>query len=312
MRIGIDLGGTNISAAIVDEGGGIVKRISIPTNASGDAETVTGGLLRVCDMLIGKTGEMPHSIGVGIPGTINVETGEVVFTPNLPLNGINVVDEIRRVYDCPVHIGNDANCAALGEAVAGCAKDVRNVVLITLGTGVGGGIISDGKLHSGLSGAAGELGHMVIMAGGRECGCGRRGCWEAYASATGIIRTANEFLQPHNKSLLWELCGGITERINGRMIFDAYRAEDGIARLVVETYINHLATGIANIINILEPDMICVGGGISNAWDCMEAPLKAAVDAEKYTSHSHGVPMTRIVQAQLGNDAGIVGAAMLC
>ncbi|MDR0490021.1 MAG: ROK family protein [Oscillospiraceae bacterium] len=311
MHIGIDLGGTNISAALVDGGGGIIKRVSMPTGGADGARAVTGGILRVCDMLIGKTKAAPLSVGIGIPGTVNAETGEVIFTPNLPLSGINIVGSVKKKYGCPVHIGNDANCAALGEAIIGCAKDAQSAVLVTLGTGVGGGVILNGRLHSGLSGAAGELGHMVIIAGGRECGCGRRGCWETYASATGLVRTAKEFIGPHSNSSIWELCGGSIDKIDGRMVFDAYRSDDSAARLAVEMYIEHLAAGIVNIINMLEPEIVCVGGGISNEWDCIEAPLKAAVDTEKYSRYTVNAPTTRLVQAQLGNDAGIIGAAML-
>ena len=311
MRIGIDLGGTNIAAAIVDDSGSIVKRISIPTEAAGGAAAVAGGVARVCEMLADELGGAPASIGVGVPGSVNCETGEVIFTPNLPLSGINIAKPIKDKFGCAVHIGNDANCAALGEAVSGSAKGALSAVLITLGTGLGGGIIIDGRLHSGKSGAAGELGHMVIMAGGRECGCGRRGCWEAYASATGLIRTANEFAVQHSNSVLWEMCGGAKEKIDGRMVFEAYRKGDEAATPAVGMYVGQLAIGIANIINIFEPEVFCVGGGISNEWDSIEKPLIAAMGAEKYVRFSAGRPTTRIVKAELGNDAGIIGAAML-
>ena len=235
----------------------------------------------------------------------------VIFTPNLPLSGVSIAGELKKKYDCPVHIGNDANCAALGETIAGGAKGARDVVFITLGTGVGGGIVLGGHLHTGINGAAGELGHMVIIIGGRACGCGRKGCWERYASASGLIETANEFMATHSDSILWELCGGEQEKTNGRMVFDAYRTGDHAAKLTVERYVEHLATGIVDLINIFEPELFCVGGGISNAWDCLAEPLKAVVDAEKYTRYSLQSPQTRIVKAALGNDAGIIGAAFL-
>ena len=311
MRIGIDLGGTNIAAAFVDDSGSIIERISIRTNAQDGEKAVVDGLFSVCDSLIKKTQATPISIGIGVPGTVNAEKGEVVFTPNLPLSGVNIADYIQRKTKCPVRIGNDANCAALGEAIAGSAKGVQCAVMVTLGTGVGGGVIIGGKLHSGLSGAAGELGHMVIVSGGRECGCGRKGCWETYASATGLKRTAKEFAELNKDSMLYKLCGGDVRQIGGRTVFEAYHAGDEAARLVLEQYIKHLAAGIANIINILEPEVFCVGGGISNEWSSIEAQLNAAVDAEKYTRFSKGVQMTRIVRAELGNDAGIIGAAML-
>jgi glucokinase len=210
-----------------------------------------------------------------------------------------------------VRLGNDANCAALGEATAGAAKNTEISVFITLGTGVGGGIIIDGNLFTGFGGAAGELGHVVTDQGGRECGCGRRGCWETYSSATGLVKTATEFMYEHRYSMMWELAYGKIELVNGRTVFDAYRADDHAAKLAVEQYIKHLAVGFVNIINTFEPEVISVGGGISNSWDVIEAPLKKLVDAEKFSRHGSEEEQTRIVRATLGNDAGIIGAAML-
>ena len=310
MNIGIDLGGTNIAAAAVGKAGEITKRAGMPTAADRGADTVIERLLSVCETLTGG-GAAPDSIGIGVPGSVDSEAGAVVFTPNLPLSGVNIAEKLREKFGCPVHLGNDANCAALGETVAGGAKGAKDVVFITLGTGVGGGIVLGGRLHAGANGSAGELGHMVTVAEGRGCGCGRKGCWERYASATGFIRTANEFMESHPDSLLWESCGGAADRLDGRLIFAAYRAGDHAARLTVERYVEHLTVGIVNIINIFEPELLCIGGGISNEWDCFAGALQAAVDAEKYTRSSPQLPQTRIVRAALGNDAGIIGAAML-
>jgi len=311
VHIGIDLGGTNIAAAFVEKDGTITKRASIPTNAAGGPQAVIDGLMNVCRILLGNTAETPSSIGIGVPGTVNDEAGEVVFTPNLPFHNINIIRELQKSYNCPVRLGNDANCAALGETVAGGAKGAQIAAFITLGTGIGGGIILGGRLYTGLSGAAGELGHIVIISGGRKCGCGRHGCWERYASATGLIMTAIEIMEEYKNSLLWELCGGMPEKIDGMAIFDAFRTGDHAARLTVNKYIEHLAAGIVNIINVFEPEMICVGGGIANSWDCLSDPLQSLVDAEKFFRHSRCTPQTKIVKAQLGNDAGIIGAAML-
>jgi len=311
MYIGIDLGGTNIAAAFVDRDGTITKRASLPANAAGGPKAVINGLMDVCEVLLDNSGERPTSIGIGVPGMVNDEAGEVVFTPNLPFHNINVTSGLQEKYGCRVHLGNDANCAALGETVAGGAKGAQDVVFVTLGTGVGGGIILGGRLLTGLSGAASELGHMVILTGGRKCGCGRHGCWERYASASGLIMTAIEFMETQADSLLWEFCGGDTGKIDGKAIFDAFRAGDNTAKLTVERYIGHLAAGIVNVINVLEPEMICLGGGIANAWDCLSEPLEALVDKENFFRFSPKTPRTRIVKAQLGNDAGIIGAAML-
>jgi len=311
MHIGIDLGGTNIAAAFVDEDGTITKRASLPSNAAGGPNAVIDGLMNVCEVLLRDAAGTPETIGIGVPGTVNNEAGEVVFTPNLPFHNINVTSGLKNKYGCPVHLGNDANCAALGETVSGGAKGAQDVVFVTLGTGIGGGIILGGRLLTGLSGAASELGHMVIVAGGRKCGCGRHGCWERYGSATGLIRTAIEFMDMHVDSLLWELCGGLKEKIDGKAIFDAFRVGDHTAKLAVERYIEHLAAGIVNIINILEPEMVCLGGGIANAWDCLSEPLEALAEKEKFFRFSPSAPRTKIVKALLGNDAGIIGAAML-
>ena len=311
MYIGVDLGGTNIAAAIVDESGVIKKTVSIPTETKGGHASVIQGIISACAELLKDTDESPKSIGIGVPGAVRDDIGMVVFTPNLPLKHVYMAKEISERFGCPVRLGNDANCAALGEVVAGSAKGMKNVTMITLGTGLGGGFIIDGKLHTGLSGSAGELGHMVIFSGGRDCGCGRKGCWESYASATGLKITATQFLEDRKDSLIWELCSGNLEKLNGRIIFDAYRKADPVAVLIVNQYISHLAVGIVNIINLLEPELLCVGGGISDAWDCIEEPLKAAVDSERFARFSDGTAEMKIAKAELGNDAGIIGAAML-
>jgi len=310
MYIGIDLGGTNIAAALVSAEGNITKRASVPTDRHGGLDAVLGGMRSVCIELLGGT-EAPHSIGIGVPGAVNNDTGEVIFTPNLPLSGVNLAQMLRKDFGLPIYLGNDANCAALGETIAGGAKGARNVVFITLGTGVGGGIVIDGKLYTGVNGAAGELGHLVIISGGRECGCGRKGCWETYASASGLNRTAIEFMRTHDKSELWELCGGQPEKVDGRIVFAAYRDGDAAAKLAVEQYIMHLAAGAVSIINVFQPEMFCVGGGISNAWDCFGERLIAAIGAEVYTRTSANTAQTKITKAALGNDAGIIGAALL-
>ena len=311
MYVGVDLGGTKIAAAIVSENGDIIKRVNMPTKATEGPDAVVNGVITACESLLEDETIVPTSIGIGVPGQVRDDIGMVVFTPNLPLKGVYMTKELNKKYDCPVRLGNDANCAALGEVVSGGAKGSKDVVMITLGTGLGGGIIIGGKLHTGLSGAAGELGHMVIIAGGRECGCGRRGCWEAYASAQGLKKTALEYMVKHSDSLMWDLCVGMVERLDGRTVFEAYRAADPAAILAVNQYTEHLAIGIVNIINILEPEVLCVGGGVSNAWDCLEDPLIAAVELERFTRFSTDTPQTKIVKASLGNDAGIIGAAML-
>jgi len=311
MYIGIDLGGTNTAAALVDDEGIIKKRSSIRTDATGGAKTVTDGLLDVCERLLSDTSDVLLAIGIGVPGIVNDEAGEVVFTPNLPLSRESIAQQLSDRFNCPVRLGNDANCAALGETIAGGAKGTRDMALITLGTGIGGGLILGGRLQTGISGAGNELGHQVIIAGGRECGCGRFGCWESYASATGLRVTAAGFMETHKDSKLWELCAGMAEKIDGKAVFGAFRAGDQAAELTVAQYIGHLGAGIVNLINLFGPELICIGGGISNNWDCIEAPLKKLADTESYYRFSPEAPQTKIVKAKLGNDAGIIGAALL-
>jgi len=311
MYIGIDLGGTNMAAAIVDGEGNIHQRTSIRTNASGGAKTIIEGLAEVCETLLGGSSEKPLMIGIGVPGTVNDAAGEIVFTPNLPLRRINVTSDLGKKYGCAVRLGNDANCAALGETIAGGAKGAKDVVFLTLGTGIGGGLILGGRLCTGISGAAFEVGHQVTCAGGRKCGCGRLGCWETYASASGLIRTTIEFMGTYPDSKLWELCDGLAERVDGSAVFNAFRAGDHAAKLAVELYLEHLGVGIVNLINLLEPELICIGGGLSNNWDCLEEPLQKIANSEKFFRFSPEAPQTKIVKAKLGNDAGIIGAALL-
>ena len=310
MNIGIDLGGTNIAAAVVDRDGAIIRRTAVPTPSRGGAKAVTDGMMRVCEMLSEEEGSI-SSIGIGIPGIVNNETGEILYTTNLPLDGTNIAEILNAKFHCPVYLENDANCAALGETIAGGTKGAQDVVFITLGTGIGGGIIIGGRLLTGINGAAGEIGHMVVVSGGRQCECGRKGCWERYASATGIARTANEFMETHRDSVLWKLCGGNPDDINGKNVFDAYHLGDRAAEKTVGLFVEHLAEGVANIINFLEPDMFCIGGGLSNEWDSFVTPLLEAVNASIIARHAAKLPKTRIVKATLGNDAGIIGAAML-
>lgn len=312
--IGIDLGGTNIAAALVDENGKISTKVSIPTRANEGTQVVLDGLLKVVDMIFDESGIKPSdvkSVGIGVPGMMNVDTGVVYFSPNIPINNTDITSHIKAKYGLPVYINNDANCAALGEVAAGGAKGTQEAIFVTLGTGVGGGIVTGGKVYSGFNGVAGEIGHVVIKAGGRQCGCGRKGCWEAYASASGLILTTKEIMEKNKDSKMWEIVGGDLSKVNGRTAFDAMRAGDKAGQEAVDAYIQDLAYGVVDMINIFEPEVVCIGGGISNEGETLLVPLRKAVDAEKYTAKSDAVPQTKITKALLGNDAGIVGAALL-
>ena len=210
-----------------------------------------------------------------------------------------------------VKIENDANAAAWGEYIAGSAKGCRNAVAITLGTGVGGGIIIDGNLYSGSNFAGAELGHMVIVKDGKECGCGRKGCWEAYASATALINMTKDAIKNENAefSYMLKAVDGDLNNVNGKTPFDAMFAGDSTGKAVVEQYVSYLATGLVNVINIFQPDILCIGGGVSKQGENLLAPVRAIVEKERITKDNN--KQTILCTATLGNDAGIIGAAML-
>ncbi len=313
MYIGIDLGGTNIAGGVVTPDGIITERIKIKTNVRYGRDAILYGLREVCDILVEKIGkENVQGVGIGSPGMLDIGAGKILKCENLsPLDGVDITAGIREKWGVPVYIDNDANCAALGESYAGGAKGVKNAILVTLGTGVGGGIIIDRKIYSGFNGVAGEIGHFTIDFYGRECPCGRRGCWEAYASVPGLIFTTKTAMNHFRDSVMWQLVGWNIDAVGGRTAFEASRQGDNAGKRVVERYIKHLAIGIINLINIFEPEMLCIGGGLSNEGEYLLAPLRDAVDREKYTGKSPDVPQTVIKRAELGNDAGIIGAAML-
>ncbi len=311
--IGIDLGGTNIKGGLCDESGNIVKKLSVPTDRNGTADRIVDDMVALCHMLLKETGvsmaELEY-VGVATPGTADIEKGEMVYCNNLPFLNYPIVKEFKKRFgDCELYIENDANAAALGEAMCGGAKGYPNVVLITLGTGVGSGIIIDGKIYSGFNYAGAELGHIVINTGGRACTCGRRGCWEAYSSATALIHFTKLAMEKHSDSLMWEYCGSDINRVDGQTAFRASDKGDKYAKNVVRNYIKRLSCGIINIINIFQPQVLCIGGGISNEGDNLFIPLMKVVEKEQYSRFCD--KKTEIRMAKLGNDAGIIGAAML-
>lgn len=312
-RIGIDLGGTNIAAGLVTDEGKIVSKKSIPTLA---AERTGEEIVRAMAQLtmdIIKENQLTESdirsIGIGSPGVADSKNGVLVYTVNLPLVHTNFRKIFEEYTKIPMYINNDANCAALGEIVAGGAKGCKDCIMITLGTGVGGGIIIDGKIVSGFNSAAGELGHMVTHKGGELCNCGRRGCFERYASATALINETKVAAKYHPESVINELCGGDYEKINAKTAFDAKRQGDIIGTELVENYIRNLGEGVINFINIFQPEVLLIGGGVSNEGEYLLQPLREYVS--KYTYANEHIPQTRIERAILGNDAGLIGAAML-
>ncbi len=309
--IGIDLGGTNIVAGVVDENYKIISKASCKTNLPRPAKDIVEDMASVARQATAQAGltmdDIAH-VGVGSPGTCNADTGIVEYSNNLGFENLPMRDMLSNLLGKPVSVENDANAAAYGEALAGAAKDVKTAVCITLGTGVGSGIIINDKIYSGFNFAGAELGHTVIEIDGEPCTCGRNGCWEAYASATGLIRQTRRAMKEHPESAMWKFAPTL-EQVDGRTSFDAMRAGDEVAKQVVDTYIHYIACGLVNVINIFQPEMLCIGGGICKEGDTLIKPLKEHIRHERYSKYSSH--QTALCVAALGNDAGIIGAAFL-
>lgn len=312
-RIGVDLGGTNIVVGIIDENNKIVAKASRKTNAPRAAEGIFDDMADAVKEAMSQihiTNDDIISVGVGTPGSVNKSEELIEFANNLGFDNVPAYKLLReRIGITNVYFDNDANCAALGEAVAGCGKGVKDFIMITLGTGVGSGIIVNGKLVTGVNYAAGEMGHTVLVYDGLQCNCGRRGCWEKYSSATALISQTKEAMRKNYNSLMWDIVGNDITKVNGRTAFDAMRKGDAAAQSVVNNYVHMLSCGIGNIINIFQPDMVCVGGGVGNEKENLLGPVRKLLKSEVYSIHAK--KQTQLVAAELGNDAGIIGAALL-
>jgi len=250
-----------------------------------------------------------ESVGIGTPGSVNKSNGYIEFANNLAFNNVPAKEMLEERLNKPVYLDNDANCAALGEQVAGVGNGVKDFIAVTLGTGVGGGIIVNGEILNGINGAAAEVGHMVIDVDGIQCNCGRKGCWEKYASATALISQTKEAMKNNPESIMWKIVDGNIDAVNGRTSFDAMREGDKVAKEVVDQYVKYVSVGISNLINIFQPEIICVGGGISNEGDNLLNPVREFISGEVYTKYSD--KQTKVLKAQLGNYAGIIGSALL-
>lgn len=301
-RIGVDLGGTNIAAGVINEQNEIVSKLSVPTNTDPTFEGICRNINGLCLRLLR---EYPDAVtvGIGSPGIANCETGIVERWSNLKLENAPLVERVREKVGLPVYLENDANAAALGEYAVGAGRGTDNFMLITLGTGIGCGTVLGGKIYQGKNHAAFEAGHMVIDRHGLPCTCGRRGCFEMYASASALCREAEKAAKAHPESLL---AGG---KIDGRAVFAAAAQKDSTAQAVIAEYIEDLACGVTNMINLLQPEVLCIGGGISGAGDALLDPLREL--AAKDVHAKDAAFKTQIKLAVLGNDAGIIGAALL-
>ncbi|MBO4220158.1 MAG: ROK family protein [Clostridia bacterium] len=316
--LGIDLGGTNIAIGIVDENYKVLIKDSVPTGAEREGRAVIRDMADLCKKLLdakGLTVDQIEYAGIATPGTANSEKGIVEYANNLNFVNFPIADILKEYLGVKtVYIENDANVAALAEAVAGAAKGAKDSVMITLGTGVGGGIIIDNKVYSGFNFAGAELGHMVIVHNGVPCNCGRRGCWESYSSAPALVRmTKEKILECREKGIETKLTEGIEDdlsNVSARTAFAVMKTTgDKAAKEVVDDYIAYLATGIGNIINIFQPEILSITGGISKEGDYLLKPLLEIINKERYTRGD--TKQTEVKIASLGNDAGIIGAAAL-
>lgn len=311
-RIGVDLGGTNIAVGVVDDNYKIIGKGKVKTNSPRPAEEIFDDIAKACFMAVddaGLTMDDIASVGIGTPGSVNQDDGTIEFSNNLGFHNVPAKKMLEERLQKPCAFENDANAAALGEAYAGAGKGKKNLIAVTLGTGVGSGIILDGKVFSGSNFAGGEIGHTVIMVDGIECNCGRSGCWEKYASANALVEQTKKKMFEDKESLMWAEVDGKIDEVNGATAFKAMYKGDKSATEVVDTYIRYVAIGITNIVNIFQPDVICIGGGICNEGDRLLNPIREFVAKERYSKYAK--KQTRICKAELGNDAGIIGAALV-
>ncbi len=311
-NIGIDLGGTNIKVGLVDEKYNIVEKATAKTNLPRPAEEICATMveliwkcLNAAKVTIGEV----NSIGIGTPGVANRNSGTVLYSCNLDFRNTDLRKLLKQRLDKPIYVENDANAAAFGEVLAGAGKGYSDVVVVTLGTGVGGGIIIGGKIYTGFNFCGAELGHTVIEFNGRQCGCGRKGCFEAYSSATALINITKEAMEADKDSKMWEIAGGSLDNVDGKTAFDGMRAGDDAAKGVIKMYIDYLGCGLTNIVNTFQPEVLLIGGGICKEGENLTKPLYEIIKRDSYCIDEN--QSTKLDICKLGNDAGIIGAAFL-
>lgn len=310
--VGIDLGGTNVAVGVVDEDYKIVGKANIRTKAFHPAEEIADDMAATTREAVqdaGLTMDDVEWVGIGTPGTANPETGVVGLAANLGFHDTPLSALIKERLQKPVYLENDANSAAYGELMAGAAKGLDSAIMITLGTGVGGGIIIDGKIYSGFNYKGAELGHIGMVYQGVPCTCGRRGCIESYCAVTGLIRITREAMQLNARSKMWELAENSLDKVSGRTAFDAMRAGDEAGAHVVDQYIDYIAYAVSGIINLFQPQAVVIGGGISKEGETLFGPVRERTYPQTFNHDPDNC--TKILKAKLGNDAGIIGAALL-
>lgn len=309
--IGIDIGGMSIKAGIVNKEGKILCKDTIVPRVSEGQNAIAKDMFDLCENVIKKAGLKKEDIlgvGFGSPGTVDTDRGVITFAANLNFKKFALLKEFSTYWKVKTAVGNDANCAALGETRFGSGKNKQNAFFVTLGTGVGTGFIVDGKILAGHKGGGSEGGHICIRMGGEKCSCGERGCWEAYASATALIRQTEKALEKNPDSLMQKTLEA--GKVTGKTAFEAARMGDKVAQKVVATYAKYVATGIVLLTNVFRPEVVMIGGGVSNAGDILLDPVKKYVGRHCFGDKRIN-PVPEIVLAELGNDAGIIGAASL-
>ncbi len=311
LYIGIDLGGTGIKAGVVDEKGKILAKDSCPTLPERGYEAVIHDMAALAIDVAKQSGHAMDeikAIGIGLPGVMDPRSGRVPFCTNLFWHDVPIIEEMAKYTHVPVFVDNDATVAGLAESVAGISAGCENSVFVTLGTGVGGGVVIGGKVFSGSHGVASEIGHMVTVVGGEPCTCGNRGCWERYASATALIREGRRLCEAKPDTALMKAVNGDPTAINAKTVIDQAKAGDPDCMKLFDDYVFHLCMGIVNLINLYDPEVIVLGGGVSHAGAFLLDAVRAKLPELVFYKT---MPYARIELAKLTNDAGIIGAAML-
>ena len=310
IAIGIDIGGMSIKGAAVDSNGRVYEKFSMPFIKGEPGEETIRKLAEIIKEYIAANGLENKIVGIGLgsPGTLDIKNGIVNYANNLGWENLHVADIFHEILPYPVRLTNDANAASLGEAKYGAGKSYDSIIMLTLGTGVGGGIIINGKLYEGNEGKGAELGHSVIVVDGEQCTCGRKGCLETYASATALIRETKKAMHSNRRSLMWKVCPDI-DLVGGKVPFEAAKQGDKTAIDVLDNYIKYLGEGILNFCNIFRPNVIVLSGGIANAGDYLFDRVNKYIKDRNYGYKM--TPEVKVVPAELGYDSGKIGAAAL-
>ncbi len=311
--LGIDLGGTNIEGGLVDRKGNVRFKTTKPTDSRKRAKTVLNNILSVAKTVIEKAKANKCkvlAIGMGTPGAVDHATGTIVSGAEniMGWKGVPIVPVLRREFGLPSFVSNDVTLYALGEAMFGAGKGVKEIICLTVGTGIGGGIITGGKIYRGAKDGAGEIGHTTVKLDGKKCKCGSFGCLERYASATAIANMGKQSCKKNGKGLILKLAGGSKDKITAKTVFDAAKKGDLAAKDIVEKTGRYLGAGIANFINLLNPEMVIIGGGVAEAGNILLRVISKSVKTYGLRINTKDV---RIVLGRLKTNAGVIGAAAL-